>query len=300
MLDTDQLRSFLAIVDSGSFTRAAGRVSKTQSTVSVQMKRLEETLGRPLFLKQGRGVRLSQDGETLVDYAREILRLEAGAFCAISDKALGGRVTLGMPDDYADWLTADVVTQFARRHPLVELSIVCDSSPSLYERVASRELELAVVTDCSAATPRMPTEPLVRQGLRWIVGRRSAPLDRRPLPLALGAPSCTWRRTAIEALDAAGIPWRLALVSQSNAAIMPIVSAGLAVTVLPACAARVDARVVADDEGLPTLLPALAPATIGLISAPGKPSREARALAEVLRAVVAESGDDKVRLSNVA
>lgn len=290
MLDTDQLRSFLAIVDSGSFTRAAGRVSKTQSTVSMQIKRLEETLGRPLFLKQGRGVRLSQDGETLVDYAREILRLEAGAFVAISDKGLAGRVTMGMPDDYADWLIADVVKQFARSHPLVELSIVCDGSISLYDRVASRELELAVVTDCSTTSTVVPTEPLARQSLRWIAGRRGAPLDRSPLPLALGPLNCAWRRIATDALDAAGIAWRLALASASHAAIMPLVEAGLAVTVLPAAATRGEVRVVGDEEGLP----ALPPSVIGMIASPARPSREARALADVLRALVGESDDARL------
>ena len=91
MLDTDQLRSFLAIVDTGSFTRASQRVNKTQSAVSMHMRRLEEQLGRTLFIKQGRGVRLSQDGETLVDFARQMLRLEARALAAVSDKALAGR-----------------------------------------------------------------------------------------------------------------------------------------------------------------------------------------------------------------
>lgn len=297
MLDTDQLRSFLAIVDSGSFTRASGRVNRTQSAVSMQIKRLEETLGRPLFVKQGRGVRLSQDGETLVEFAREILRLEAGAFSAISNKALAGRVSLGMPDDYADWLVADIVKQFARHHPLVELSIVCDASLALYERVASRELEIAVVTACSAAPKTTMTEPLARRALRWVVGKRSAPApDRRPLPLALGGPTCSWRRTATDALDAAAIDWRLALVSQSHAAIMPLIESGLAVTVMPACTMRGDVCELSEEAGLP----ALPPVTIGMITAPGVPTREARALADVLRAVISESDDERTMLSKVA
>lgn len=290
MLDTDQLRSFLAIVDSGGFTRASGRVNRTQSAVSMQIKRLEETLGRPLFLKQGRGVRLSQDGETLVDFAREILRLEAGAFQAISDKALAGRVTLGLPDDYADWLIADIVKQFARHHPLVELAVVCEGSLSLFDRIASREIELAVVTAFENAPPSVAIEPLARQRLRWIAGRRGAPLDRRPLPLALPGPSCSWRRIATEALDGAGVAWRLALVSQSHAAIMPLIEAGLAVTVQPAGAARGDVRLVGEEEGLP----ALPPVTIGMVSSPAPLTREATALADVLRAVVGEADDKRL------
>src|SRR3954453_88134 len=102
MLDTDQLRSFLAIVDHGSFTRAAERVNKTQSAVSMHIRRLEEQLGRQLFLKQGRGVRLSEDGEKLVDYARQMLQIEAAAVASVSRRALAGRIRLGIPDDYAE------------------------------------------------------------------------------------------------------------------------------------------------------------------------------------------------------
>ena len=99
MLDTDQLRSFLAIVDTGSFTRASERVNKTQSAVSMHIRRLEERLGRALFLKQGRGVVLSPEGEKLVDHARRILQVEADALAELRADGLRGQVRLGMPDD---------------------------------------------------------------------------------------------------------------------------------------------------------------------------------------------------------
>src|SRR6202042_531774 len=109
MLDTDQLRSFLAIVDTGSFTRAAERVNKTQSAVSMHIRRLEEQLDRALFLKQGRGTRLSIDGERLVDHARRMLQVEAAALFDMKAQGLNGRVILGIPDDYAEPFLADVV-----------------------------------------------------------------------------------------------------------------------------------------------------------------------------------------------
>ena len=183
MLDTDQLRSFLAIVDTGSFTRAALRVNKTQSAVSMHMRRLEEQLGRTLFNKEGRGVRLSQDGETLVDFARQMLRLEAGALAAVSDRALAGRVVLGLPDDYAEWLLPEIVKQFSRLHPMAEISIICDTSDRLVERVAAREIDLAVVT--SSLAGNAPFELVLEQPLVWVASRHSSPHDRRPLPLAL-------------------------------------------------------------------------------------------------------------------
>ncbi len=107
MLDTDQLRSFLAIVDLGSFTRAAERVNKTQSAVSMHIRRLEEQLGCALFAKQGRGARLTREGEDLIAYARRIVEAEASAVAALSRKGLRGAVRLGIPDDYAEAYLAE-------------------------------------------------------------------------------------------------------------------------------------------------------------------------------------------------
>jgi molybdenum-dependent DNA-binding transcriptional regulator ModE len=115
MLDTDQLRSFLAIVDTGSFTRAAERVNKTQSAVSMHVRRLEEQLGCALFVKQGRGAKLTSEGEQLIDYARRIMQAEAGAMAALSRKGLKGAVRLGIPDDYAEAFLADILTRFNPR-----------------------------------------------------------------------------------------------------------------------------------------------------------------------------------------
>ncbi len=122
MLDTDQLRSFLATVDCGSFTRAAARVNKTQSAVSMHIRRLEEQLGCVLFVKQGRGAKLTAEGEELIDYARRIMQAEAGAMAALSRKGLQGAVRFGIPDDYAEAFLADILTRFNHRHPLVEIA----------------------------------------------------------------------------------------------------------------------------------------------------------------------------------
>src|ERR1700729_535756 len=147
MLDTDQLRSFLAIVDSGSFTKAAERVHKTQSAVSMHIRRLEEQLGCTLFVKHGRGARLTDEGERLIEFARRIVQVEAGAFAALSRKGLRGAVRLGIPDDYAESFLAEILSRFNRRHPLVEVSVACEASIELAAQVAAGALELALVTD---------------------------------------------------------------------------------------------------------------------------------------------------------
>ena len=146
MLDTDQLRSFLAIVDSGSFTRAAERINKTQSAVSMHMRRLEEQLGVALFVKQGRGAKLSAEGERLIDFARRIMQVEASAMAALSRKGLKGHVRLGMPDDYAEVFLADILTRFGRRHPQVEISVVCENSIELAAQVRDGALDIATVS----------------------------------------------------------------------------------------------------------------------------------------------------------
>lgn len=276
MLDTDQLRSFVSIVDTGSFTRAAERVNKTQSAVSMHIRRLEEQLGRPLFAKNGRGVKLTDDGEKLVDYARQMLQLEAAAFASVSNKALAGRIRLGIPDDYAESFLPDILTRFIRRHPLVEVSVICESSLQLHERVTARDLDLAIVTECADLKG---AEILREEPLRWAVGATSRIHEARPLPLALSGPACAWRRNAVAALEAAGIPWRQVVVSANQAAISAVVQAGIAVTVFPESALRTGQRLIDGREGLPPL----GPNRIGLLEGAGRRTAEGVALAEEIR-----------------
>ena len=175
MLDTDQLRSFLAIVDSGSFTKAAERVHKTQSAVSMHIRRLEEQLGCALFVKQGRGARLTDEGERLIEFARRIVQVEAGAMAALSRKGLRGAVRLGIPDDYAEAFLADILSRFNRRHPLVEVSVVCEASTELAPQVAAGALDLALITGVSSRGSIGPR--VAARGAAWC---GSPPSDFRP------------------------------------------------------------------------------------------------------------------------
>src|SRR5947209_14421038 len=131
LIDVDQLRTFIAIVETGSFTKAAEVVHKTQSAVSMQMKRLEERLDRPIFARDGRASKLTEDGERLLDYARRIVKLNVEVLAAFSDKALSGRVSLGVPDDYADRYLPEIMARFSRVYPGVEISVVCEPSVDL-------------------------------------------------------------------------------------------------------------------------------------------------------------------------
>ncbi len=290
MLDTDQLRSFLAIVDTGSFTRAADRVNKTQSAVSMHVRRLEERLARPLFVKQGRGTRLSPDGERLVEHARRMLQVEAAALADLAAEGLTGRVTLGIPDDYAELFLGDVVGRFALRHPGVELSVLCHPSIEVAERLRGGEVDVGIVT-VSEDVPG--GEVLREEPLVWVAGLRAGPIElQRPLPLALSTPSCAWRQVAVAALAESGIATRMFMTSTHYSAIAPVVRAGQAVTVLPL--AVVDAatqRVIGAEGGLPPL-PSV---RLGLLRRPGGRSPAVAALADEVRASLGGTGQGALR-----
>ena len=135
-LDIDLLRSFVTIADAGNFTRAAERLGRAQSTISLQMKRLEERVGRPLFGRDGRHAKLTEDGERLLDYARRIVRLNLECVASFADADLKGRIRLGVPDDYADRYLPEILARFARSNPRAEVTVVCEPTPMLAERIA--------------------------------------------------------------------------------------------------------------------------------------------------------------------
>src|SRR6267142_7053492 len=204
LIDIDQLRTFIAIAETGSFTRAADIVHKTQSAVSMQMKRLEERLDRAIFARDGRASKLTEDGERLLDYARRIVKLNIEALSAFSDSELSGRVRLGVPDDYADRYLPEIMARFSRAYPGVELTVSCQPSIELIALIDDNELDLAIVTNCES---KRPAEIFRRERLLWVSSNRhSIHLEER-LPLALGRPSCMWRQSAIEELERVGRPY---------------------------------------------------------------------------------------------
>ncbi|WP_425337488.1 LysR substrate-binding domain-containing protein [Salinarimonas rosea] len=251
MIDVEQLRTFLAIADHKSFTRAGDVVHKTQSAVSMQMKRLEERVGRPLFARDGRGVRLTEDGERLLDYARRIVRLNSECLASFEEAALTGRVRLGVPDDYAERYLPEILARFSRTHPQAEVTVVCEPSPMLMDRVRGEDLDLAIVTH--VASRGYPAEIVRIERLVWVASARHAVHEASPLPLALGRPTCDWRQAATGRLEALGKPFRILYASWNSSAVGAAVQAGLAVSVLPESAVRAGMRVLGPSDGFPAL-----------------------------------------------
>ncbi|OLP54572.1 LysR family transcriptional regulator [Rhizobium rhizosphaerae] len=261
-LDLDQLQTFVAIADTGSFTKAADRVFKTQSAVSMQMRRLEERIGKQLFAKDGRGNRLTAEGEKLLNYARRLIRLNNEAVASFDDNRLEGTLRIGTPDDYADRYMPEIIMRFAKTHPNVELFIVCEPSTSLTERLARGELDIALVTH----NPRERQSDVVRtEPLCWVASANHPLAEGQAVPLAVGRRDCCWRQLAAAALDAAGRDYQILFTSWSSTVVASAVLAGMAVSVLPESALRPGMRVLSQAEGFPAL-PAV---QIGIMKRPG-------------------------------
>jgi DNA-binding transcriptional LysR family regulator len=250
LLDVDQLKTFVAIADAGSFTRAGDLVHKTQSAVSMQMKRLEERVGRPLFNRDGRIARLTEDGERLLDYARRIVRLNTECLSSFEEAALTGRVRLGLPDEYADRYLPEILASFSRAHPRAEITVICEPTVMLIERIQSGDLDLAIITHMESIKP---AEIVRVEQLLWVTSTRHAVHEEDPVPLALGRPNCDWRISATDTLQAVGKPFRILFVSWNSNAVGAAVTAGLAVSVLPESAVRSGMRILGPSDGFPAL-----------------------------------------------
>jgi DNA-binding transcriptional LysR family regulator len=273
LIDIDQLRTFIAIAETGSFTKAADIVHKTQSAVSMQMKRLEERLDKPIFARDGRASKLTEDGERLLDYARRIVKLNLEALAAFSGPELTGSVRLGVPDDYADRYLPEIMARYSRAYPGVELTVICEPSTDLLERIDLNELDLAIITTSDS---QRPSETFRRERLCWVTSSRHGTHQESPLPLALGRQSCGWRRLALERLENVDRPHRMLFTSSNAGAVSASVLAGLAVSVLPESGLRPGMRVLTPADGFPEL----PDCRVGLVRNPHEASPLADALAE--------------------
>lgn len=253
-LDMDVLRTFVAICETGSFGRAAERVSRTPSAVSMQMKKLEETLGREMFMRVGRGVALTADGESLLVYARRILQLSEEAVARFVSPHVEGSVRLGAPDDFGTRLLPGILSRFSRTHPHVQVDVVLRSSPELIERINGGELDVVLVTAGHGHT-RTPDEGEVlhSERLEWVGLSGGHAHTRDPLPMALANPGCAWRSMATSALESVGRAYRVAYSSELARGQEAAVLADLAVAPLPASVVQPPFCRVPRDAGLPKL-----------------------------------------------
>lgn len=251
LLDTDVLRTFVAIADCGSFTRAAAQVHRTPAALSMQIKRLEETIGRSVFLREPRQVRLTSEGEILLGYSRRLLKLNAEAVQQFLSPTLTGKICFGTTDDIGTRILPGVLAQFARSFPGVQVDVTITSSRENLDRIDSGSLDMGLIIIGNEGQEVrgeiIHTEPLV-----WAGREGGIAFEQSPLPLALANHGCVWRRTALDALDNAGLAYRVAYTCENTAAQEAAMLADLAITPFPISLIRSPIRRL-EREGLPEL-----------------------------------------------
>lgn len=314
--DLDVLRSFVAGVDLGSFGRAADRLGRSTSAISAQMKKLEEQAGVPLLRKAGRGLALTEAGETMLAYGRRLLELNDQAARAVQGGELSGRVRLGMQEDFGEMVLPQVLGQFARAHPKVRIEARVARNAELLERLAVGQLDLVLAWDHDARVPH--AERLLDLPMRWIgpaqpthaasrhgtdigtgtgsgsgsgSGDGNGHRDRignrdGDVPLVAFEAPCLFRTCATDALDRAGLHWLPAFTSPSLAGLWAAVSAGLGLAVRTPLGLPASVRALAPGEqGLPAL-PSIA---LSLYRAQAQPDSVTAALGDIVRRCIQDS-----------
>lgn len=256
IFDLDVLRTFTTGVDLGSFAKAADRLGRSTSAVSAQLKKLEQQAGTPIFQKSGRGLALTDAGETMLAYARRLLDLNDEAASAIHGIELEGWVRLGLQEDFGETLLPDILGQFARAHPKVRIEARVARNAELIDRVTSGRLDLALAWNNSVPLPN--SERVMEVPMCW-VGSINPDMawqkfGNAPLPLAALEAPCLLRTAAINALDRAGIAWRLAFISPSLGGLWAATAAGLGLTIrTPIGLPRTVQQILPEENGLPVL-----------------------------------------------
>jgi DNA-binding transcriptional LysR family regulator len=279
MLDLDLLNTLICVVDEGSFTRAGERVHRTQSTVSQQVRRLEELVGRTLLMRDrtGNQVTATEHGELLAQYARRLLALAQEAQDALTSDVAVTPLRIGVPEDFDARRMSAMLSGFVKTKPGVRLETVAGMSADLQRRLSGGEIEIALVKREPASGECLASWP---ESLVWVRGAHApAPEESsdEPIPLALFPQGCVYRQRAIRGLDKAHRRWRIAFGSHSLTGIQAAVSSGLGISVLPTTAVLPEHRVC---NGFPPL----PPTELALVSSGGVLNVHQRALIDFLLA----------------
>ncbi len=273
-IDTDLFRTFVTIVERDGFIKAGTALGRSQSAISMQMKRLEEVTGCELFRRDGRKRKLTTSGELLLGYARQMVALHDRALDELQENLVIGEVKLAVMDDYATHILPPILARFIAQYPKIKVEVTTGFSSDLIKQLGERfDLVLTTQPKGQGAGRVLRTEPT-----RWAFSAAHALDDEGVLPLALLTPGNLFREWALKALDEAGIRWRICFTSSSIAAVEAAAEAGIAVTVVKEGTARPGLKLLDEQSGLPRL----PSSEIALHHAPGKLSGAAATLSEFL------------------
>lgn len=274
-MDIELLRTFVAVAESGGFSAAAKSLNRTQSAVSLQIKRLEERLNDSLLERTSRSVALTPAGATYLPYARRMLRLQEEAELAVGQRNAGETIRFGITDEQAQAYLPELLGPFTEAFPEVQIEITCDQSTELVAALQDGLLDMVLCIRHRATPTGIPiaTQPLV-----WVASPKLKVEQADPLPLALNPEGCVYRAQALSLLSKAGRRWRVACTSQSPTGINLAINAGLAVSV-KADRSIPDGCIGLDDNAR---LPPLKPAVVELHRSPAGTSMALDTLAEMV------------------
>jgi DNA-binding transcriptional LysR family regulator len=279
LLDLDALRIVVAIADTGNFSAAAQTVFRTPSAVSMQVKKIEEIIGRPLFHRDSRSVTATTDGEKLVQHGRRMLALNREMMSHFITPNVSGVVRLGAPDDMAERLLPDMLRRFTNSHCGVTVDVVVKNSTDLISDVHEGTLDLAIVTCDTDNAQNSDTEIVFREALTWAGARSGVACEKNPLPVSVWEEGCAWRNAGIQSLEDKGREYRIAFMSAHISGQRAAILADLAVAPIPISSCTNGIVSLGEKQGMP----ALQDYAIGLVLT-SELSKPAEAAADHLRA----------------
>jgi DNA-binding transcriptional LysR family regulator len=247
LLETDLVKTFVTIAEAGNFTVAARRVFRSPSAVSMQMKRLEDQLGRALFVRHPRHVTLTADGEAFLGHARDILRINEDAMSRFRVPQLEGRIRFGVPDDFGVRYLPAILSRFASTHPLVDVDVILTTSLNLTRQFEAGEIDMILTV--SARSDAAPGEVIHSEPLVWVGARNGVAFGKTPVPLALSAHGCPWRAAALASLDEGNRRYRIAYTSETGVGQLAAVGADLAIAPLPISLVGAGSRKLTEKDG---------------------------------------------------
>jgi DNA-binding transcriptional LysR family regulator len=250
-LPTDVLRTFLAVIDLGSFTKAGQLLGRTQPAISLQIRKLEELVGKTLMDTAGRNIVLTREGENLARYSRQLLAMNDEIVARLQHKESTGSLRVGLPNDYAVAFFQTALANFSKLHPDTELSIHCDTSENLLRLFERDELDIVVAMFDAAPPPGLiytwSERPI------WVSGGEFNTVGKAVIPLAAHPEGCYYRDRMIRSLDQIGKPWRITFCSSGINGLQLAVQSGFGVTARTRRTLLRGMRVLTDRDGFPPL-----------------------------------------------
>jgi len=278
LLELDMLKTIVAIAEAGNFSSAADKLFRTPSAVSMQVKRIEEMLGRPVFTRDSRSVTPTTDGELLLEHGRRLLALNNQMVSRFVMPEVAGEVRLGATDDIAERILPDLLQRFSQTHCCVTVDVVVSTSDVLADSVRTGSMDLALITFNPNKKINADIEPVFTERLTWAGLKNGVAYEKRPLPISVWEEGCSWRFIGLSSLQKKNIDHRVAFMSAHISGQRAAMLADLAVAPIPISCCVNDIVALSEADGLPKL----ETYSVGMI-AQKKPSEPAMAAAEHIR-----------------